>query len=67
MECGFFYKTTDVSIMYDNTFFDSIELKPNNFYILIYEQKNYLIYVTSTEGTKVDWYTYSKKSKYDYR
>ena len=48
------YKTTDVSIMYDNTFFDSIELKPNNFYILIYEQKNYLIYVTSTEGTKVD-------------
>jgi type VII secretion protein essC len=54
------YKTTDVSIMYDNTFFDSIELKPNNFYILIYEQKNYLIYVTSTEGTKVDWYTYSK-------
>ena len=57
------YETTDVKIIQNNKYLESIQLVPNNFYILKKEEKTYLIFVSDLNVNSFSIYKYDTNLK----
>ena len=53
------YQTSDIKIIQNNTYIDSIKLVPNNFYVLRKDETNYLIYVSEYISSNFLLYKYN--------